>query len=63
MLDLSDFKYYNGCAPQIENEVIVTPDAINILGISYELIQSITIDIINSKLWGSSSRIMLIGLG
>ena len=44
MLELSNFEYYNGREPRNENEVIVTLDAINLLGISYDLNQIITVD-------------------
>lgn len=52
MLDLSNFEYYNGRAPKNENEVIVTLDAINTLGISYDLNQNITIDNYQFKVVG-----------
>lgn len=44
MFELSNFEYYKGRKPQNENEVIITLEALNTLGISYELNQNITID-------------------
>ena len=52
MLELANFEYYRGRKPQNEHEVILTLDALNTLGIDYELDQSISIDNIQFKLVG-----------
>lgn len=52
MFELANFEYYRGRKPQNEHEVILTLDALNILGVDYELNQSITIDNIQFKLVG-----------
>lgn len=44
MFELSNFEYYKGREPKSENEVIVTLNVINNLGLSYDLNQVITID-------------------
>lgn len=44
MFELSNLEYYKGREPRNEKEAIVTLDAINTLGISYDLGQSVSID-------------------
>ena len=44
MFELSNFEYYKGRAPLHKNEIVVTLDSLNMLGIDYELNQSVDID-------------------
>ena len=44
LFNLANLEYYSGQKPQNEDEIIITLDAINTLGISYDLNQKVTID-------------------